>query len=326
MPVWTAICKTLGLKLARAAVGDRYVLEEMKKGGFNVGGEQSGHIILSDFATTGDGLIAALQVLAVLAEEGKPASEAAHLFEPLPQVLENVRFKKGLPLEDARVKKCIEAGTARLNGIGPHPGAQIRHRARHPRDGGRRRREARAPGRARDRRHHRGSRRVSGKPARVLVIAGSDSSGGAGIQADIKTAMAFGVYAQTAITAVTVQNTKGVQAIHPVPPAIVAAQIEAVPGRHRRRRDQDRDARFREGREGGCRVLAKRARKIPIVLDPVMVSTSGHVLLATKARQGDDQGAVSARKRWSRPTSPRRRRSRISKAPDARKPKRQRAS
>ena len=88
--------KTLDLKLARAAVGDRYVLEEMHKGGFNVGGEQSGHIILSDFSTTGDGLIAALQVLAVLAQEGKPACEAAHLFEPLPQVLENVRFKQGL--------------------------------------------------------------------------------------------------------------------------------------------------------------------------------------------------------------------------------------
>ena len=104
MPGWTATCKASNLKLARAAVGDRYVLEEMHKGGFNVGGEQSGHIILSDFSTTGDGLIAALQVLAVLAQDGKPASEAAHLFEPLPQVLENVRFKKGSPLDDARVQ------------------------------------------------------------------------------------------------------------------------------------------------------------------------------------------------------------------------------
>jgi phosphoglucosamine mutase len=110
--------QTLDLKLARAQVGDRYVIEAMKKGEFNVGGEQSGHIVLSDFATTGDGLIAALQVLAVLAVEGQKASEAAHLYEPLPQVLENVRFKKGTPLEDARVKKCIEAGTARLNGAG----------------------------------------------------------------------------------------------------------------------------------------------------------------------------------------------------------------
>jgi phosphoglucosamine mutase len=110
--------QSLDLKLARAAVGDRYVVEVMNQGGFNVGGEQSGHIILSDFSTTGDGLIAALQVLAVLAQEGKPASVAAHLYEPLPQVLENVRYKSGAPLEDARVKSQIEAGTARLNGKG----------------------------------------------------------------------------------------------------------------------------------------------------------------------------------------------------------------
>jgi phosphoglucosamine mutase len=109
---------TLGLKLARATVGDRYVLEEMNKGGFNVGGEQSGHIILSDFATTGDGLIAALQVLAVLAQENKPASEAAHLYEPLPQILENVRFRKGSPLDDARVKSSIDAGSAKLGATG----------------------------------------------------------------------------------------------------------------------------------------------------------------------------------------------------------------
>ena len=110
--------KSLKLSLARAAVGDRYVLEEMAKGGFNVGGEQSGHIILSDFSTTGDGLIAALQVLAVLALDGKPASEAAHLFEPMPQILENVRFKKGSPLDDARVKSSIDAGKARLGDSG----------------------------------------------------------------------------------------------------------------------------------------------------------------------------------------------------------------
>ena len=106
------------LKLARSAVGDRYVLEEMANGGFNVGGEQSGHIILSDFSTTGDGLIAALQVLAVIAQEGKPASAAAHLYEPLPQVMENVRFKKGAPLDDARVKSSIDAARAQLGDSG----------------------------------------------------------------------------------------------------------------------------------------------------------------------------------------------------------------
>ena len=108
----------LGLTLGRAAVGDRYVIEMMREGGFNVGGEQSGHIVLNDFSTTGDGLIAALQVLAVLAQEGRPASEAAHLFEPLPQVLENVRFKNGSPLEDARVKSQLQVCEARLNGAG----------------------------------------------------------------------------------------------------------------------------------------------------------------------------------------------------------------
>jgi phosphoglucosamine mutase len=109
---------SLDLKLARAQVGDRYVLEEMKKGGFNVGGEQSGHIILSDVSTTGDGLVAGLQMLAVLAQEGKPASEAAHLYNPLPQILENVRFKKGSPLDDARVKSCIEDANAKLGVTG----------------------------------------------------------------------------------------------------------------------------------------------------------------------------------------------------------------
>jgi phosphoglucosamine mutase len=110
--------KSLDLKLARAAVGDRYVLAQMHEGGFNVGGEQSGHIILSDFSTTGDGLIAALQVLAVIAGEHKSASEAAHLFEPLPQVLHNVRFKSGQPLSDKRVTDCIKQAEERLNGSG----------------------------------------------------------------------------------------------------------------------------------------------------------------------------------------------------------------
>ncbi|HEX3809212.1 MAG TPA: phosphoglucosamine mutase [Rhizomicrobium sp.] len=109
----------MNLKLARSAVGDRYVIEEMKKGGFNIGGEQSGHIILSDFGTTGDGLVAALQVLAVLAGENRPASEAAHLYEPLPQELRNVRYKAGgSPLSDARVTALIKDCEARLNGNG----------------------------------------------------------------------------------------------------------------------------------------------------------------------------------------------------------------
>jgi phosphoglucosamine mutase len=104
----------LGLSLERTAVGDRYVVEHMRKHGFNLGGEASGHIVLSDYATTGDGLIAALQVLAVIAGTGKRASEVCHLFEPVPQLLQNVRFRNGLSLEDAPIKSAIEGGRARL--------------------------------------------------------------------------------------------------------------------------------------------------------------------------------------------------------------------
>jgi phosphoglucosamine mutase len=92
----------------------------MRAKGYNVGGEQSGHIILSDFSTTGDGLLAALQVLAVIVEQGKPASEVCNLFEPAPQVLENVRYEKGAkdPMEAQSVKDAIKAGEERLNGKG----------------------------------------------------------------------------------------------------------------------------------------------------------------------------------------------------------------
>ncbi len=107
-----------GMKLARTKVGDRYVVEHMRANGFNLGGEQSGHVVLSDFATTGDGLIAALQVMAVLAETQKPLSEICHLFDPLPQLLRNVRFRDGAPLEDDQVKDAIETGTQALGNTG----------------------------------------------------------------------------------------------------------------------------------------------------------------------------------------------------------------
>jgi phosphoglucosamine mutase len=107
-----------GIALHRANVGDRHVLELMRDRGCNVGGEQSGHIILSDHATTGDGLVAALQVLSALVGSGKPASELLHLFDPLPQLLKNVRFKGGAPLEAQSVKDAIAAGEARLAGQG----------------------------------------------------------------------------------------------------------------------------------------------------------------------------------------------------------------
>ncbi|MCX8476437.1 MAG: phosphoglucosamine mutase [Sphingomonas sp.] len=107
-----------GLGMVRTAVGDRYVLEKMRSSGYNVGGEQSGHIILSDYATTGDGLVAALQVMAELVRAGAPASEVLHRFDPLPQILKNVRFKGGKPLEEARVKDAIAAAEAELDGNG----------------------------------------------------------------------------------------------------------------------------------------------------------------------------------------------------------------
>ena len=110
--------ETNGLELVRTQVGDRYVLEAMRTGGFNVGGEQSGHIILSDYSTTGDGLIAALQVLACLVEDGRAASDLLHQFDPLPQLLKNVRFEKGDPREAESVKTAIAAGERRLEGTG----------------------------------------------------------------------------------------------------------------------------------------------------------------------------------------------------------------
>jgi phosphoglucosamine mutase len=107
-----------GLKLLRTKVGDRYVLEEMRKTGCNIGGEQSGHIILADHATTGDGLVAGLQVLAALVEAQAPASQLLRQFEPLPQLLKNVRFNGGAPLEADSVRKRIAAAEAELEGRG----------------------------------------------------------------------------------------------------------------------------------------------------------------------------------------------------------------
>src|SRR5262244_3276051 len=104
----------LGLELVRTPVGDRYVLEHMRAHGFNVGGEPSGHIILSNYTTTGDGLIAALQVLAVVKRGDKPVSELCHRFHPLPQVLKNVRYKKGKPLDDAQVRSVIASAERKL--------------------------------------------------------------------------------------------------------------------------------------------------------------------------------------------------------------------
>ncbi len=105
----------IGLGLTRTAVGDRYVADTMRAEGYNLGGEQSGHIILSDYATTGDGLVAALQLLAVVEKSGKPVSEVCHRFEPLPQVLKSVKTANGRrPLESGEVKKMIDDISGRL--------------------------------------------------------------------------------------------------------------------------------------------------------------------------------------------------------------------
>jgi phosphoglucosamine mutase len=106
----------LGLALARMPVGD--VLEHMRTHGYNLGGEPSGHIILSDHTTTGDGLLAALQVLAVAIKQQQPISKVCHRFDPLPQVLKNVRCKGGEPLESGKVRNAIKHGEARLDGHG----------------------------------------------------------------------------------------------------------------------------------------------------------------------------------------------------------------
>ncbi len=106
------------LSLIRTKVGDRYVVEHMRNHGFNIGGEQSGHIVLSDFSTTGDGLLAALQVLAEVKRAGKPVSEVCNLFTPLPQILKNVKFKTGKPLEDNQVRKLIADAEHRLGNSG----------------------------------------------------------------------------------------------------------------------------------------------------------------------------------------------------------------
>jgi phosphoglucosamine mutase len=108
----------LGLNLARTAVGDRYVLEHMREHGYNLGGEQSGHIIMSDYATTGDGLVAALQLLSVVKRQERPVSEVCHCFEPLPQILKNVRFRSGEPLRADSVVTAIAQAKDRLGASG----------------------------------------------------------------------------------------------------------------------------------------------------------------------------------------------------------------
>jgi phosphoglucosamine mutase len=110
--------QSLDLSFIRTPVGDRYVLEYMREHDYNVGGEQSGHIILSNYTTTGDGFVAGLQLLAVVKKKNKPVSEVCHRFEPLPQVMRNVRYRSGKPLENSKVRSAIADAESRLNGQG----------------------------------------------------------------------------------------------------------------------------------------------------------------------------------------------------------------
>jgi phosphoglucosamine mutase len=111
--------KDRGLRLVRTAVGDRYVVEAMREGGYNLGGEQSGHIVMTDYVTTGDGLIAALQFLSAMVETDRSASELVRVFTPFPQLLTNVRYRMGsAPLAQESVRAAIDDGEARLNGHG----------------------------------------------------------------------------------------------------------------------------------------------------------------------------------------------------------------
>jgi phosphoglucosamine mutase len=108
----------IGIELVRTPVGDRYVLEHMRAHGYNLGGEPSGHIILSDYTTTGDGFVAALQVLAVVRKQDRPLSQVCHRFEALPQVMRNVRYRNGKPLENANVISVIASAEQRLGRTG----------------------------------------------------------------------------------------------------------------------------------------------------------------------------------------------------------------
>ncbi|MEM7694853.1 MAG: phosphoglucosamine mutase [Pseudomonadota bacterium] len=110
--------ESIGITLKRTKVGDRHVMEEMRRGGYNIGGEQSGHIILTDYTTTGDGLLAALELLSVVAQSGKRVSEICHRFEPVPQILKNVRFNGGAPLDAAPVNEAIADAKVTLGASG----------------------------------------------------------------------------------------------------------------------------------------------------------------------------------------------------------------
>ena len=162
-----------GLKLVRTQVGDRYVVETMRRDGFNVGGEQSGHIILNDYNTTGDGLIAAMEVLSVLVQSGKPASEIGRVFTPLPQLLKNVRFNGNVPLEENSVRSAVRDAENKLGEDGRALDPKVRDREADPRHGGGKGRSVDRGRGQQHRRRDRACRRLS--RARPAPVASSSS-------------------------------------------------------------------------------------------------------------------------------------------------------
>ena len=272
------------LRLVRTAVGDRYVLERMRADGYNLGGEQSGHIILTDYATTGDGLMAALQVLAAMVETGSRRASASRLRARAAAAAQRPRRRRQRSAATVPSMKAIAAAEARL-GTGGR--LLVRKSGTEPLIRVMAEGEDSAlvrsvvdeiveaiPGR---------SATGGGMKGRVLIVAGSNSGGGAGIQADIKTVTALGAFAATAITALTAQNTEGVHGVVPVEPAFVAQQIEVVLG------DIGADA-IKTGMLHSAEVigavaasLQKHAPGVPLVVDPVMVAKGGHRLLLSEA-------------------------------------------
>ena len=269
--------KNKKINFKRSKVGDRYVKEKMKKFNYNLGGEQSGHIILGKFATTGDGLLVALEVLFSL-RKGRKASETLNVFKPFPQKLENIIVKNK---DIINHKICIKA-VKKANSLMKNKGRiLVRKSGTEP--------KIRIMAESNNKNLIKKCISIVKKAlkklkpkTKILIIAGSDSSGGAGIQADIKTVTSLGGYAMTALTAITAQNTTGVLSISSVSANDVSRQILFTC------KDIRPDA-IKIGMLHSIPIIdnvAKSLRKIKlkkIILDPVMVAKGGHKLITSKA-------------------------------------------
>ena len=248
----------------------------MQKNNFNLGGEQSGHIILGKFATTGDGLLVALEVLFSL-RKGKKASSFFNTFKKTPQILENIDVKDKSIIKNIDIKNSIKLAEKLIKGQG-----RILVRSSGTES------KIRVMGESDNIKLLQKCLKIILKKlnklkpkSKILVIAGSDSSGGAGIQADIKTITALGSYAMTAITAVTIQNTTGVKSIVPIDPKEISNQIEFTS------KDIKPDA-VKIGMLHSTKVIKSVIHSLnlikvkKIILDPVMVAKGGAKLIDDK--------------------------------------------